>query len=192
MLAMTLLAAFVALCGCGLGWLMVRGNPDRRAWILGCTFAGLGLLAGWWIYSTDQRQRRETLYEVMAEGSVGIPVGVQAPVRRLEFLVKHPQVEHTLMIKPSSYRAGSPSGSAELSFRLLDPEGQTLIEDKRVYAVRSGGRSAADWEGAYFPFRPAKTGQHVLEVTILTVGIPHLHIRVADPANTDGVRIPGF
>lgn len=193
MIAMTLLSIFVALFGCGLGGLMVRGQRDIKAWIAASLFAGGGILGGWWIYSNDQQMRRETLFEVMAEGSEGVRAGDSAPVRRLEFTVEHSGVGHTLMVSPSSYDAASPSGNAELSFQLTDPEGHVLVKDQRVYGVRGASKgSRADWEAAYFDFLPTRAGKHTLELTLLTVDIPHIHVRVVDPENTDGVRIPGF
>jgi hypothetical protein len=193
MIAMTLLSICVALFGIGIGGLMLRQDSGRKGQIVGTLFAIAGILAGWWIYSTDRQMRRETLFEVMAEGSEGAKVGAPAPLRTLEFNVKHPGVGHTLMVSPSSYMASSPSGEVELSFQLLDPEGKELLQNKRTYAVRSGTRgSKADWEAAYFPFTPAQAGKHTLALTILTVDVPHVHVRVVDPENTDGVRIPGF
>lgn len=189
---MTLLSLCVTLFGIGLGWLVARQSPGPKAKVLGWAFAGLGILAGWWIYSTDQQMRRETLFEVMAEGSQGAKVGAPAPVRTLEFTVEHPGVGHTLMVSPSSYGA-SATGDAELSFRLLDPQGEEVVADQRVYPVLSGTRgSKADWVAAYFPFTPGQTGKYTLLLTILTVDVPRVHVRVADPENTDGVRIPGY
>jgi hypothetical protein len=192
MLAMTLLAAAMALFGLGLAWLMLRQDRSRRAWIWAALFAISGLAAGWFIYSTDQRQRAQTLFEIMAEGSAGVKAGEAAPVRQLEFIVEHPGIGHTLMVSPSAYGESSPSGDAELAFRLLDPDGKEIIKDQQVYGVRYPSKGKADWNASYFPFVPTKTGKHRLEVTILTVDVPHIHIRIEDPDNTDGVRIPGF
>jgi hypothetical protein len=188
----TYFALFIALLGCGLGWLTVRGNPLVRAKLIGAGFAAMGLGGGWFIYSTDQQLRGETLYEVMAEGSMGAAVNAPAPVRQLEFVVEHPGVEHTLMISPSSYRAADPTGAAELSFELKDPDGNRVLGEKRVYEVRSSGRSSSDWDASYHRFVPSKSGTYVLELVILTVDVPQVHIRVADPEKTDGQRIPGF
>lgn len=193
MIAMTLLAIFVALFGCGMGALMLRGQRDAKAWVAASLFAGGGILAGWWVYSTDQQQRRETLYEVMTEGSEGLTIGQKAPVLNLEFEVEHPGVGHTLMVSPSAHNAPAPTGNAELSFELKDPEGRVLVKDQRVYGVRGATKgSRADWGAAYFDFLPTRPGKHTLVLTILTVGVPHVHVRVVDPENTDGVRIPGF
>lgn len=189
---MTLFALFIALLGCTLGWYIARGNADRRAKIIGCCFAVFGLTGGWFIYSTDQQLRGQTLFEVMAEGSVGIVAGSPAPTRHLEFTVEHPGIEHTLMVSPSSFRAADPTGDAELSFQLNNPDGTRILGETRKYAVRSSGRRGADWEASYHPFVPATAGRYSLDLVILTVDVPQVHVRVADPAKTDGTRVPGF
>jgi hypothetical protein len=33
---------------------------------------------------------------------------------------------------------------------------------------------------------------HTLELTLLTVGVHEVHVRVEDPEKTDGVRAPGY
>jgi hypothetical protein len=193
MMGMTMLALGVALFGGFLGWLLARHKPETRGWGAGWVCAVLGMLAGYWIYASDQQMRRETLFEVMAQGSEGVQVGQPAPLRQLEFNVKHPGVGHTLMVSPSSYKVAAPAGDVEISFRLLDPQGRELLQDQRTYEVRAGGRGRkGDWQAAYFPFTPEQAGPHTLELVLLTVGIPQVHVRVVDPENTDGERIPGF
>lgn len=185
---MTVLAVFVALFGIGMGALTGRSNR-----LLGVVFALGGLAAGWFIYSTDSTMRRQTLFEAMAEGSTGVAVGAEAPVRRLTFDVEHPGTEHTLMVAPSMPPPHSPGGPVDVETRLFDPQGKLLVEDARTYQVRGSGRnSRPDWEAASFPFTPAQAGTHTLELTLLTVDIPRVHLRVEDPLKTDGQRIPGY
>ncbi len=192
MLLITVLAASWALLFCGIGWWVMRGKPDRRAKVSGFCLVILGLGGGWFIDGTDQQLRGETLFEVMAEGSVGVVAGAPAPVRQLQFVVEHPKVEHTLMVSPSAYRAAEPTGDAELSFQLRSPDGIVVVEEQRVYAVRYPSRSRPEWQASYHPFVPKSAGTYTLEVVLLTVDVPHVHIRVADPQKTDGKRIRGW
>ena len=190
MLLINIFAALWALVCCGIGWLVMRGKPDRRATVSGACLVLLGVGGGWFIHGTDQQRRGETLFEVMAEGSMGVVAGAPAPVRQLQFVVEHPDAEHTLMVAPSAFRAPEPTGDAELSFQLRSPDGITVVEETRAYAVRRPSRSRASWEASYHPFVPTSEGTYTLTVVLLTADVPHVHIRVEDPEKTDGKRIP--
>ncbi|MBI3927388.1 MAG: hypothetical protein HY319_17755 [Armatimonadetes bacterium] len=194
MVLMICLAIGVFLFGLGMGVLVWRNDPESpRSRISAAAFVLGGALAGWYIYSTDAAMRRQTLFETMVEGSQGVTVGAEAPVRRMTFEVEHPGTEHTLLVAPYMPAPNSPTGGAEVEVRLLDPSSGMLVQDRRVYEVRSGGRgSRGNWEAAYFPFTPTRPGPHTLELTLLTVDVPNVHVRVEDPLNTDGERIPGF
>lgn len=192
MLLMTFFAALWASLCCGFGWLVMRNKADRRATVSGSCLVILGLGGGWFIYGNDQQRRGETLFEAMAEGSVGVVAGAPAPVRQLQFVVEHPNVQHTLMVAPSAFRAAEPTGDAELSFQLKSPDGTTVIEAQRVYAVRRPSRSRAGWEATYHPFIPTAAGTYTLVLVLLTVDVPHVHVRVEDPEKTNGKRIPGW
>jgi hypothetical protein len=42
------------------------------------------------------------------------------------------------------------------------------------------------------PFTPTSAAAHRLEVTVLTVDVPAVHLLVTDPEKTDGERAPGY
>lgn len=191
-MAMTWLALAVALTGLGLAALALQRSRTRGAYLRAGLSAGLGLLLAWGIVASDRAMRARTLFEVLADGSLGVPVGAPAPVRAFEVMVEHPGTPHSLMLAPSSTQSRPPAGEAELAFRLLDPRGAVLLEQRRRFEVRTPSRNQRHWEAAHWEFLPQQPGPHRLEVTVLSVDVPHLHVRVEDPLKTDGQRIPGF
>lgn len=185
---MAILALAVVVFGFSMAWLCSRHSRSPFQSFL---FVLGGLLAGSAIYLSDRNLRGQTLAEAMLEGSQGVSVGAPAPLRTLTFEVEHAQVQHELMLSP--YSPGSPSGPVELSLEVKDREGSVLLSDRRIYAVRGGGRNGrSHWEAAYLNFTPRLLGEHRLEVHLFTVEIPQVHVRIADPLKKDGQRIPGY
>ena len=136
---------------------------------------------------------RTTLYEVVAEGSVGVKVGATAPVRNLHFNVEHPGTEHDLMVSPTSKLFQTPRFSVDVSFSLHGPAGEALIPKRTErFHVQGNGAHKRDWEAKHFDFTPVAAGSHTLQVVPITVGIPGIHIRVEDPLKRDGKRAAGY
>lgn len=151
-----------------------------------------GAASAWWAFETDAAMRRQTLFEVMADGSSGGQPGTDAPVRDLRFSVEHAGIAHDLLIAPVREGLGSVEGPVEIQVALRGPDGRSLIEETHRFETRSRNRSATEWDAWYTSFTPAATGEHRLTLTLLHVGIPKVHVHVSDPLKTDGQRIPGY
>lgn len=193
MVVMTALAIGVALFGLAMAALLLYRSQTLSSWLGAILFVVFGVGGGWWTYATDQQLRRETLFEVMAPGSIGLEAGTAAPVREFAVEVEHPGVEHDLLIAPFASVSSPPRGDVELSVTLLDPQKAIVLEDRSTYTAYAATESdKADWDAHTLTFTPTQKGTHQLRLTILSVGIPQIHLRVADPQKTDGKRIPGF
>ena len=186
-------------CGAGFAALAVYGQvrgPGRLrdvGWGVPGGILVVGVLFGVLAYWLDSGVARTTLFEVVADGSVGVPVGAPAPLREYDVLVEHPGVEHELFVSPTSGSTGvDRRGAVELHVTLADPAGRVLVDQPLLLepeCSRSEGCEWADWTA---PFTPATAAAHRLSVTVLTVDVPAIHLRVSDPEKTDGVRAPGY
>jgi hypothetical protein len=165
-----------------LAWVVSVRHPDIRrkpAERRRVRFTALWLLLGgaafgWFAFSVDNQMRVTTLHEVMVEGSAGIAPGVPAPVRTVSFTVEHPGVAHELFLSPAS-------------------EKSLIPERTERFGVRAATRNRrADWDGKAFSFTPTVAGPHTIRVTVLTVDIPRIQVRIADPEKRDGKRMPGY
>ena len=153
----------------------------------------LGAVMGYGAYAIDNRVAVTTLFEVMADGSVGLASGTSAPVRKFLFSVEHAGIEHDLLVAPVSKTFESPTSAVNVSISLHGPTGEPLIPQRMErFDVVSGSRRKTDWEGRTFNFTPHAAGSHTLRVIPITAGIPGIHVRVEDPAKRDGKRIAGY
>ena len=153
----------------------------------------LGVVMGYGAFAISNRVTVATLYEVMAEGSVGLAPGAPAPVRRFLFSVEHPGVEHDLLVAPTSKTFQTPTSAVDVSFSLHGPAGEALVPERTErFTVLSGSRRKTDWEGKTFHFTPRAAGSHTLRVIPITAGIPGIHVRIADPLKRDGKRMAGY
>jgi hypothetical protein len=174
-------------------WAQVRsGGWGSVQWGMAAGLLGFGLLFGAGAYLLDSDLAETTLFEVDAPGSVGVAVGDPPPVRTYVVVVEHPGVEHELLVAPLIDLADAP-GPAELHVRLDDGAGRPLLDEPLVLAVDCSGRSFyctwASWTGS---FVPQAATVHRLRVTVRTVEVPEVHLRIEDPEKTDGVRAPGY
>ena len=189
---LVVLLVSVAVSGAFALWIARTRQPvPHRAATAGAVFAfGLALGAfGWW---SSERLRRETLFEVLAEGTLGLRVGEPAPERRYVFDVEHPEVEHTLDVYPEipgpAFRRAS--GDVTVRVRVLAPDGTALVHDERVHEARA---RSLQWRSERYPFVPTAVGPHTLVLVMLTAEIPALHARIVDPLGTSsGRRAPGY
>jgi hypothetical protein len=185
-----------------LAWVVSVRHPDIRrkpAERRRVRFTALWLLLGgaafgWFAFSVDNQMRVTTLHEVMVEGSAGIAPGVPAPVRTVSFTVEHPGVAHELFLSPASDFSHPPQADVELAFSLHGPDEKSLIPERTErFGVRAATRNRrADWDGKAFSFTPTVAGPHTIRVTVLTVDIPRIQVRIADPEKRDGKRMPGY
>ena len=186
-------AILILLASCGLA-LVVATTRHRVRHRQGKALAllGAGALLAWFAWWGDARIRRETLFEVVTQGSLGAAVGAPAPEHRVEFTVLHPGVEHRLIVYPEypPPTTQRPSFVAEVAVRLLAGDGTPLVEGTHQHEPRPGKRY---WDDASYPFVPTRTGRHTLLLRPLTAGIPALHVRIVDPSGVpDGRRAAGY
>jgi hypothetical protein len=122
-------------CGAGFAALAAYGQVRRGGrlrdvgWGLPTGLLAAGTLFGALMYGIDSGVARVTLFEVDAEGSLGMPIGAPAPVREYDVLVEHPGITHELFVSPTLGDTwGDPEGAVELHVRLVDPAGGVLVD----------------------------------------------------------------
>lgn len=179
----------------------VTGRRDTRwmkgpsGWRGGATYAIVlvAALAAVWVgwVNANAPLARTTLFEVDAMGSEGVRVGDPAPVPTFDVVVEHPGIEHSISVVPDGPPLEVRAVVVELRFTLLGPDGQTLIDEQVRHEPKSCRRSACwrSWEGT---FTPVQAGPHRLTLVIVNGDVPFVHIRVEDPAKTDGERAPRY
>jgi hypothetical protein len=191
----------VVLVGCGVGfaalavYAQARGPGGLRdvSWgvpigiLVVCGLFGVGA------YRLDSGIARTTLFEVDAQGSLGVPVGASAPVREYDVLVEHPGVEHELFVSPTlGDSGGEADGAVELHVQLVDPAGRVLVDQPLLLEPECRRTSGCGWQDWTAPFTPTTAAAHRLAVTVVTVDVPAVHLLVTDPEKTDGERAPGY
>jgi hypothetical protein len=193
---------FLSCLGCGVLTALVgvvadvRAGRGPREWSWGLMAIGVAFwgLCGWGFAALNADNDRTTLFEVVAEGSEGVPLDAPAaPVREFDIPIEHAGVEHALLVDPVVRfdLTGTAEYPVELLVRLDDPTGRTLMEEWLYFDLECR-RSNCGWEGWYWYFTPATAQPHRLSVAVVTVGVPLVHIHVDDPEKTDGVRAPGY
>jgi hypothetical protein len=187
--------------GCGVGFAALEvyrqvcgvGRLRNVAWGTPVGILVVGALFGLGAYWLDSGIARTTLFEVDAAGSLGVQVGAPAPVLAYDVLVEHPGVEHELFVSPTLGDTGAdPEGAVELRVQLYDPVGRVLVDQPLLLEPECRESSGCGWESWTAPFTPTSAAAHRLEVTVLTVDVPAVHLLVTDPEKTDGERAPGY
>ena len=166
------------------------GSLRRVTWWIPSGILVFGVAAGLGAYWIDHGVARTTLFEVDAEGSLGVRVtDPAAPVREFDLAVEHPGVRHEVLVDPiTPDEAANP---VQLYVRLDDPDGRPLIDQELLFDVECD-RSGCGWRGWTGYFTPETARVHRLTVVVLTIDVPAVHVRVEDPEKTDGVRAPGY
>jgi hypothetical protein len=192
---------FLVCAACGVGFAalavygQVSGGERLRSvhWGVPAAIVVFCLLFGVGAYAIDNSTARTTLFEIDAEGSLGVPVGAQAPVRQFDLRVEHPGVEHTLFVSPTlGDTGGDPEGVVELHVWLAAPDGRVLVDEALQLAPECRRTSGCGWEDWTARFTPATAQVHLLAVTVVSVDVPAVHVLVTDPEKTDGERAPGY
>lgn len=186
-------------CGVFFGGLAVygqlRGGGSIRGlrWWIPLGVLAFGVAAGLGAYWIDHGEARTTLFEVDAEGSLGVKVtDPAAPVRQFDLPVEHPGVEHELLIDPiTGDPAADARNSVQLYVRLDDPAGRPLIDQELLFDAECD-RNRCGWRSWTAHFTPQTAEVYRLTVVVLTIDIPKVHVRVEDPEKTDGARAPGY
>jgi hypothetical protein len=192
---------FLVCAACGVGFAalavygQVRDGERLRSvrWGVPAAIVVFCLLFGVGAYAIDNSTARTTLFEIDAEGSLGVPVGAQAPVRQFDLRVEHPGVEHTLFVSPTlGDTGGDAEGVVELHVWLAAPDGRVLVDEALQLAPECRETSGCGWEDWTTRFTPATAQVHLLAVTVVSVEVPAVHVLVTDPEKTDGERAPGY
>jgi hypothetical protein len=186
-------------CGVGFAALAVYGQVRGGArlhtvsWGVPAGIVVFCALFGAGAYAIDHGVARTTLFEVDAEGSLGVAVGAPAPVREFEVLVEHPGVEHELFVSPTlGDTGGDPEGVVELHVWLAAPDGRVLVDQSLQLSPECRRTSGCGWEDWTAPFTPTTAAPHLLAVTVVSTDVPAVHVLVTDPEKSDGERAPGY
>jgi hypothetical protein len=181
----------LVMVGCGVGFAalavygQVRGKGGLRdvTWSLPIgilVVCGLFGIGAWWL---DSGIARTTLFEVDAP----VPVGAY------DLLVEHPGVEHELFVSPTPADVVFESeNSVELRVQLVDPAGRVLVDRPLRLEPECREEFECGWESWTGRFTPTSAAAHRLAVTVVTSGVPVVHLLVTDPEKTDGERAPGY
>jgi hypothetical protein len=110
---------------------------------------------GW----SDARLRSQALFEVTAEGTLGLAIGDSARERRFVFVFDVVQPKSELMLDvypeipgPSMRRA---RGDVTVAVQVIDSDVTPLVADERVHTGRVRG---LQWGSQRDPFTPRRTG----------------------------------
>lgn len=188
--AVVLMAFVVPAVG---AWLVGRRTPRwrrrRSTYVKASLLVFCGILLAVFAFWSDIDLRETTLYEVVLEGS---PEQADvATIRRVDFQIEHPGVEHDLLIGPM-YRPPSlqwPDFNVQIGLTLGRHGEPPLIDETFDFKPR---HQENKWRPEYLHFIPRAEGRYTLSLTLLTPGIPAVHVRVGDPLKRDGKRAPGY
>jgi hypothetical protein len=96
-------------------------------------------------------------------------------------------------VSPTLAGSGTTADNAvELRVQLVDPAGRVLVDQPLLLEPECRRTSGCGWQDWTAPFTPTAAAAHRLEVTVLTVDVPAVHLLVTDPEKTDGERAPGY
>jgi hypothetical protein len=140
-------------------------------------FGGLAFLI-------DDDVAETTLFEVDAE----VPAAPGPAALSFDVPVEHTDAEHELFVAPTD--GLDMTEPVALRVRLTDPSGRVLVDEPVTLDPRCD--EFCEWDSFGAVFTPARTGPHVLEVTVPAPDVALLHVRVGDPLKTDGQRAPGY
>ena len=182
----------VLFAGCAVVGQLRQGEPFAQsywtvpvwAFVLCTGFGGLAFLL-------DSGVAEKTLFEAQVDGT-----GDAAPaVLTFTVPVEHPGARHSFDVNPRDDE-GSVDDPIDVAVRLTDPSGAVLVDERQHLDTRddstSSGISHRVWDSWDRDITPATAGDHVLTVTVLSPGVPEVHVWVGDEQKTDGHRIDGY
>ena len=168
-----------------------RQRVKGRAW-KAALLLSIGTAMAVFAYWSDASLRRETLFEIVAEGSIGAVPGTPAVERHFSFEVIHPGVEHRLVVYPEYPAPTARRGSfdAEVRVRVLDGSALVLLDGQGVHEPYARQRY---WNDQRYTFVPTSKGRHTLVLIPITSDIPAVHARIVDPLGVpDDRRASGY
>lgn len=176
-----------AACGVFFGaltvWAQAQGPGGMREvrWKMPVAFVVFGVAFGSLAYLLDSGVAQTTLFEVDADGGVG--------VQEFQVAVEHPGVEHSLLVAPRL----DGDATAPVEMTVFVASGNTpLVSQPLVLDVECSSRSVyCGWQSWTGRFAPGP-GTLTVRVEVHSPQIDVLHLRVEDPDKTDGVRAPGY
>ena len=182
----------VLFAGCAVVGQLRQGEPFARsywtvpvwAFVLCTGFGGLAFLL-------DSGVAGKTLFEAQVDGT-----GDTAPaVLTFTVPVEHPGARHSFDVNPRDDE-GSVDDPIDVAVRLTDPSGAVLVDERQRLDTRddstSSGISHRVWDSWDRDLTPARAGDHLLTVTVLSPHVPQVHVWVGDEQKTDGHRIDGY
>ncbi|MEZ6015936.1 MAG: hypothetical protein R3F49_12530 [Planctomycetota bacterium] len=182
----------LATSGAFAAWIGWTTRPVRARRVKVALLCAAGALMAAWASFTDDNLRAETLFEVVAEGNLGLAPGTPAPEHVQRFVVLHPGVVHKLTVYPEypPPTAKRARFDAEVRVQVLDQDGVALVDASHVH---THSRYRRDWDSVRYEFTPTREGEHTLVLAPLTAGIPAVHARIVDPLGVpNGRRAPGW
>ena len=128
-----------------------------------------------------------TLVETEVAGSSALGRGDTMSVGRIEFVVEHPGVKHTLQVWPKeaddAVVAQRNFGVVSFALSVTDASGKQIHSENVV---------AQNGQMAESSFTPAQDGPHTLAVATTTRSIPKIHVLLSDPKKKNGKRMKGY
>jgi hypothetical protein len=152
----------------------------------------IGLVAlGVMFFSLNSGVADKTLFEAQVAGTTDAAPAV------LTFTVpvEHPGARHEFDVNPRD-DGGSVDSPIDVAVRLTDPTGAVVVDERATLDTRDDSSNSLvthriwdDWDR---DITPTRAGDYVLTVTVLSPGVPQVHVWVGDDEKTDGHRIAGY
>ena len=165
-------------------WRAVRWKVPAWIMIFCTVFGGLAFVL-------DSGVANCTLFEEQVAGT-----GDAAPaVLTFSVPVEHPGARHEFMVDPRD-EGGSVDAPIDVAVRLTDPAGAVLVDERETLDARDDSDSSWArhyvWDDWNRELTPARAGNYLLTVTVLSPQVPEVHVWVDDDEKTDGHRIAGY
>ena len=162
----------------------MRTPESIRRWArIGAIGGAVGTVLLLWASSLGST----TVYETEVVGSVGLQRGEKVRGQEMEFFVAHPQVAHMIQLWPKEGDDAAVTrkkwGVVKFVAKVTGPSGEPVHSES--ITAKNGGVAET-------VFTPTRRGTHKLEVAAVTLGIPKIHVLVAEPAKKGGKRMKGF
>jgi hypothetical protein len=127
-----------------------------------------------------------TLMETEVAGSSELLPGEKTHAGKIEFVVEHPGVKHTLQVWP---KEADDAAVAQRNFGIVSF--LLKVTDASGKQIHFENVTAQNGKVAEIFFTPVQSGPHTLEVATTTRSIPKIHVLLSDPIKKNGKRMKG-